>query len=155
MFSKLVKQRHWLTKTSLGHLNQQWWSFEFCSPMHTSAWWLLISMPRGGSFRERIRRCVTLALTPGRAAHLRCCAQVFCGPAAPPHSPNLRTLVHAPRCAAPPDALFAVCPCDEGLVGAGGAPREPSPAPDGSSAKRCSRAPPPTRTAAAQQQHMV
>ena len=142
--------------SSVGHLSSQWWPFEICSPMHVSAWGCTISMRRGGSCRERTRRCVKLALPPRRAAHLRCCAQVFCGPAAPPpRPPLLRTLVCATRCAPPPDALFAVCPCDEGLVGAGGAPREPSPAPDGSSAKRCSRAPPPPRTAAAQQQRMV
>ena len=89
MFSKLVKQRHWLTKTSLGHLNQQWWSFEFCSPMHVSAWGCIISSRRRGSFMERIRRCVTLPLPPGRDALLRCCAQVFCRPAADPPIPQI------------------------------------------------------------------
>jgi len=79
--------------------------------MHVSAWGCIISMRRRGGFTEGNRRCVMLPPPPGRAAHLCCCAQVSCGPAArystPPHPPNLRTLVYAPRCAAPPDALFA------------------------------------------------
>ena len=81
MFSKLVLQRHWLTKTSLGHLNQRWWSIEFCSPLHVSAWGCIISLRRGGSCREQTRRCVTLALPPRRAAHFRCCVQTFLGTA--------------------------------------------------------------------------
>ena len=142
--------------SSIGHLSSRWWPFEICSPMHVSAWGCTISLRRGGSCRERTRRCVTLALPPRRAAHLRCCAQVFSGSAAPPpHSPNLRALVCAARCAAPPDALLAALCYHKALLHVGGVPAARLCAPDGSRQKSRPASAPSPPTAPTEQQRMV
>ena len=128
-------------------------AFESCSPMHWRACGCIILIRRRGSFRESIRRCVTLALPPARAAHLSCCAQIFLSTAAlPSHSPKLRTPVCSSRCAPSPDACFAPYSHHEGLAHVGGAPLERKFAPIGSQKKSLSAARPPPPTATAQQQ---
>ena len=112
-------------------------AFESCSPMHWRACGCIILIRRRGSFRESVRRCVITALPSARAAHLSCCAQILLDTAAHPlPSPKLRAPVCTIRCAPSSDALFAPCSHHEGLLHAGGAPREPSLAPIGSRKKK-------------------